>query len=172
MTTPERTPWVERRFVFDLPVSMFPSLLERLRGTPARVEDRIRGLDRAALTRTAGGWSIQTTVGHLISLEALWIGRVDDFAVGRDVLRPADMTNRHTEEADYDAADIADLTARFREERDAFVAALEAMSEAEIARTARHPRLDQPMRVLDLMVFAAEHDDHHLATVTTLLAAP
>ena len=170
MNAPERTPWVERRFVFDLPVAMFPGLLERLRGTPARVEDRIRGLGPDVLTRKADGWSIQETVGHLISVEALWLGRVDDFAAGLDELRPADMTNRHTEESDYNAVAVDDLAARFREVRGTFVAALEAMSEAEVARAARHPRLDQPMRVLDLMVFAAEHDDHHLATITKLLA--
>jgi len=27
------------------------------------------------------------------------------------------------------------------------------------------------MRTMDLFIFVAEHDDHHLATITTLLAA-
>ena len=35
-----------------------------------------------------------------------------------------------------------------------------------------HPRLDRPMRVIDLAIFAAEHDDHHLARITELLAPP
>jgi hypothetical protein len=39
-----RTKWVEREFEFNLPVGVFPSVLERLRGTPARVEELTRGL--------------------------------------------------------------------------------------------------------------------------------
>ncbi len=27
--------------------------------------------------------------------------------------------------------------------------------------SARHPRLMQPMRMIDLLYFVAEHDDHH-----------
>ncbi len=40
-----------------------------------------------------------------------------------------------------------------------------------IGRSAHHPRLNRPMRILDLMVFAAEHDDHHLARISELLRA-
>ena len=69
---PRKSPWIERRFTFDMPLSMFPNVLERLPG------------------------------------EA-------------------------------------------------------------IARSAHHPRLNQPMRILDLIVFAAEHDDHHLARITEIL---
>jgi hypothetical protein len=31
-----------------------------------------------------------------------------------------------------------------------------------------HPRLQQPMRVVDMAFFVAEHDDHHLARMTQL----
>jgi|SRR5271169_3406603 len=40
---------------------------------------------------------------------------------------------------------------------------LEVLTEDEVARTALHPRLQQPMRLLDWAYFVAEHDDHHLA---------
>lgn len=42
------------------------------------------------------------------------------------------------------------------------------MSAQELMRTAAHPRLGQPMSVVDLCFFVAEHDDHHLATITEL----
>jgi hypothetical protein len=35
-------PWFQRAFDFNLPVEMFPNVVERLRGTPARVEDKVR----------------------------------------------------------------------------------------------------------------------------------
>jgi uncharacterized damage-inducible protein DinB len=36
------------------------------------------------------------------------------------------------------------------------------------SRSALHPRLGMPMRLVDLMLFVAEHDDHHLASITEL----
>ncbi len=35
-------------------------------------------------------------------------------------------------------------------------------------RVALHPRLQQPVSVVDLGFFVAEHDDHHLATIAAL----
>jgi hypothetical protein len=40
-----------------------------------------------------------------------------------------------------------------------------------VQRTGLHPRLNQPMRVIDLILFIAEHDDHHLARITELKQA-
>lgn len=170
---PAKMPWVDRRFSFEYPVSMFPNLLERLRGTPARVEERVTGLTAPEATRRPGdGWSVQEQVGHLIDVEALWLGRLDDYAAGLEELRPADMSNRRTYEADHNARELAEVLAGFRRVREEFVARLQEFDEAALGRPARHPRLDQPMRIIDLMVFAAEHDDHHLATIGELLARP
>ena len=52
-----RQPWVEREFVFAEPAWMFPNELERLRGTPARVEDRVAGLAPERLTRRGGSFA-------------------------------------------------------------------------------------------------------------------
>jgi uncharacterized damage-inducible protein DinB len=166
----EKSPWVQRRFTFDLPVSMFPNVLERLRGTPARIEDRIGGVSPEVLRKRHGtAWTIQENIGHLIEVEDLWLGRLDDFDAGLEVLRPADMTNRRTDAADYNQRKLYDILTGFREVRSQFVHRLEGLDDAAIARIAHHPRLDEPMRVLDLMVFAAEHDDHHLARISELL---
>jgi hypothetical protein len=45
------------------------------------------------------------------------------------------------------------------------------MSPAELARTSLHPRLQQPMSVVDLCFFVAEHDDNHLRTIEELKSA-
>src|SRR5437588_106511 len=94
-----RTKWFEREFDFSLPVGVFPCVVERLRGTPARIED---------------------------------------------------------------------LLARFRAARLRLVRRLEALSEEEVAASALHPRLQKQMRVIDMALFVAEHDDNHLATITEL----
>lgn len=162
--------WFDREFRFDLPAWMYPAVIERLRGTPGRLEERCAGLPAELLTRRPddGGWSIQENVGHLLDLEPLWAGRLDDLREGRAELRPADVTNRRTHEADHNAASIEELLRDFRSTRLAFVEGLENAEPELVERVARHPRLDQPMRLIDSAFFAAEHDDHHLARITEL----
>jgi hypothetical protein len=46
---------------------------------------------------------------------------------------------------------------------------LDGYDAAFVERTALHPRLNLPMRVIDLIYFIAEHDDHHLARITDLM---
>ena len=165
----ERTHWFSRTFTFDAPPSAFAPLVERLRGTPARLEERVHGLSsRELTTRIDGAWSIQENAGHLLDLEPLWAGRLDDFEHGAERLRAADLDNRRTHDANHNAATLSEILGAFREARHAFVARLERCDEEFIVRSALHPRFSQPMRVLDHAFFVAEHDDHHLATITQL----
>jgi uncharacterized damage-inducible protein DinB len=168
----ERIRWFSRQFAFDVEPWAFPNIVERVRGTPARLEERLRGLDTATLTaRVDGKWSIQENAGHLLDLEGLWASRLDDFERGAERLQAADLENRGTEGANHNATRIADVLAAFRRERTAIITRLEGYDEAFIQRTALHPRLAQEMRVIDLVLFVAEHDDHHLATITALMRA-
>ena len=161
--------WFERTFAPGLPVEAFPDILERLRGTPGRLAERTHGLDaRLLTTRFAGAWSIQEHAGHLLDLEELWTGRIDDFVHGEPVLRPADLQNTRTEAAQHNRSRLADLLEEFRSVRRAWVEQLEEWDDADLTRTAHHPRLDQPMTVVDLAFFVAEHDDHHLAAMTAI----
>lgn len=164
--------WFAREFTFALPVGMFPNVVERLRGTPARLEDLVRGRPPEALTRREGGqWSIQEHAGHLLDLSELDQTRIREFAAGAAVLTAADRENRKTHEADHNAARIEDILAKFRADRTTFVTRLDELDEDFVQRTALHPRLQTPMRVLDFAFFIAEHDDHHLARISKLLHA-
>lgn len=166
----ERRAWFERRFAFDLPVWMYPNVLERLRGTPARLEDRLISLPRDVLVRRDDDkWSMQEHAGHLLDLEALEVARLEDYAAGRETLTPADLQNRKTFEADHNSKDIREILSAFRKEREEFVERLESLDAEFIERSALHPRLQIPMRVIDLAFFKAEHDDHHLARITELI---
>lgn len=162
--------WIERKFDFGAPASLFPQLLERLRGTPARLEERVRNLAPEALRRREGTtWSIQENVGHLLDVERLWQGRLDDYDAGLATLRAADMENRRTHAANHNDHDLAELLDGFRTARMRLVDRLERLDPAQVERSATHPRLGQPMRVMDMALFAAEHDDHHLARITELI---
>jgi uncharacterized damage-inducible protein DinB len=165
-------PWFERHFDFDLPLWMYPNILERLRGTPARLEELVAGLSSELLTRSIGEeWSIQENAGHLWDMEALWAGRLDDTLNGVETLRAADLTNRKTYDANHNASPLADILANFRRERMAFLTRLDTLDEAAVQKSALHPRLQQPMRIIDQAYFVAEHDDHHLAQITRLKRA-
>jgi hypothetical protein len=162
--------WFERKFSFDFPLSMYPNIIERLRGTPARMEDRLGSLPREILTERDGdNWSIQEHAGHLLDLGMLDLARLDDYVSGRESLRPADLDNRRTYEANHNADTIENILRAFRAERSTFVRRLEEFEEAFIERTALHPRLHVQMRVVDFAFFISEHDDHHLARMTWLI---
>jgi hypothetical protein len=143
----QRIEWFKRKFTFDsLPLWMYPNVVERLRGVPARLEDLTRDVPQEILTRRDGDkWSLQEHAGHLLDLEPLGMNRLDDYEAGRETLYAADLKNR-TE----------------------FVRRLDEYDEAFIQRTALHPRLQMKIRVLDLCFFIAEHDDHHLARISEL----
>jgi DinB family protein len=165
----DRTEWIKRQFKFELPLGMYANVVERVRGTPARLEDLTRGLSAEVLTRSDGDkWSIQEQAGHLLDLEELGMRRLDDFEAGRETLPAADMANQKTHEANHNANSIENILSAFRKERMAFVARLDSYDEARVARTALHPRLNQKIRVIDLVFFIAEHDDHHLARIAEL----
>ena len=163
-------PWFERKFSFDLPLERFPTIMERLRGTPARVEERVSSIPPAALVaRLEDAWSIQETIGHLGDVEPIWIRRAEQILEGQGELAVADLTNSATRTANHNATPIHELCARFRGLRVRFVSLLEGADDAALERTARHPRLGTPMRLIDVAFFTAEHDDHHLARVTEIL---
>jgi len=162
--------WVDRRFNFDLPAGLYPQLISRLRGAPCRAAELGRMFsveDRC--WRPKGRWSAQENVGHLIDLDGLWLARLQDYLEGRSVLTAWDVTNARTTEADHNARDWDDLVTDFATIRSEFVRRLDALAPADFERSALHPRLQQPMRLVDAIWFTAEHDDHHLASAWELL---
>jgi hypothetical protein len=166
----KRQPWFERVFPNGLPAVQLPLILERLRGTPARLEDRLKHIPTEVLTRRRGDtWSAQENAGHFMDLEPLWLSRVDDFEAGRAELGAADLTNRKTHQANHNAAELATLLSAFRTARQELVRRLEVFPEARLVATAFHPRLKVAMNIVDLAFFAAEHDDYHLARITELI---
>lgn len=165
-----KQPWFERKFPLGLPTALLPVIIERLRGTPARLEERLTSLPGAVLTRRSGEtWSIQENAGHLLDLEPLWLQRIDDLLHRREELTVADLTNRRTHEANHNAASLTGLLAGFRKGRTAMLARLGSVDDEALAHTALHPRLRQPMNLIDHVHFVAEHDDYHLARISELL---
>src|SRR6185312_10277933 len=152
--------WIDRKFNFDQPIGLFPLTLDRLSGTALRLIGYTANLPKEVLTRKNGtAWSIQEHVGHLIDLEELHEGRIDDYLAGKEVLRAADMQNTKTNEANHNNAEIHELLYKFAKARNKFIKRLEILDEETLNRRALHPRLNQQIRPVDLALFVAEHDD-------------
>lgn len=165
-----RISWIERKFDFNFPVELFPEMVERLRGTPARLEDRLRSLSAEILTRRDGErWSIQENAGHLSDLESLVSGRLTEYEAGASALHAADMTNRKTHEGHHNVQSIAIILDKFRKQRGEMVARLDGYEPEMFARTALHPRLNVHMRLVDMVFFQAEHDDFHMTRISELI---
>jgi hypothetical protein len=99
--------WFERKFEFTFPVEVLPNLCTRLRGTPARLEETLRGRSpERLLAKPKEKWSAQEHAGHLLDLEPLWLSRVDDYVQASDQLTAADLNNRKTEEANHNTRSL------------------------------------------------------------------
>lgn len=165
-----RLPWVDRKFTFDIPPGWIYDIIERLRGTEHRLRAITREVPEQILVlKPEGGWSIKEHIGHLIDLEPLHTGRVDDFREGKSILRAADMSNQATEAADHNARKVDFLIDSFFILRNAFLEGLLSLDDKTQQSQALHPRLQVYMRPIDLAFFTAEHDDHHLASIRAAL---
>jgi uncharacterized damage-inducible protein DinB len=165
--------WFERKFEFSFPAELHPNLLARLRGTPARLEEVLRGRSQEILIeKPQEKWSAQEHAGHLLDLEPLWLARVGDYVAGSAQLTVADLQNRKTDEADYNARPLEQILAEFRGARAELLKRVGELDASRLTRAIPHPRLKTPMRLIDHLYFVAEHDDHHLARIWELVNVP
>ncbi len=161
--------WFDRKFDFSFEQNIFPSIIDRLSGVPIRLAHKVEAIPGQHITvKPENTWSIAENIGHLIDLEPLWQGRLEDILSGEKVLREADLLNRKTDLANHNDQDVNELIRTFSEMRHATITMLEALTEVEVYKFALHPRLKKPMRTMDLFLFVAEHDDHHLARITEI----
>ena len=162
--------WFERKFDFSFPVELYPNVLARLRGTPARLEEALRGRSREILIdKPQAKWSAQEHAGHLLDLEPLWLARVGDYVAGSAQLTVTDLQNRKTDEANYNARPPEGVLAEFRRARAKLLGRVDELDDSLFSRAIPHPRLKMPMRLVDHLYFVADHDDHHLARIWELL---
>jgi hypothetical protein len=165
-----RLKWIERSFSFNFPVELYPEIIERVRGAPARLDEYLNSASAETLIRRHdGAWSIQENAGHLFDLDALTLNRIEQYVAGIDVLHAADITNKATSEANYNNVSAATIATSFRERRLEVVNRLETLDPEMFARSAIHPRLNIPMRLVDFVFFEAEHDDYHFTRIHELL---
>lgn len=163
--------WFERKFDFSFEENIFPTILERLSDTSLQLASEVEQLPHALLeAKQDGKWSIKENIGHLIDLEPIWQGRLDDIKGNKKYLRSADLENKKTDLAQHNETGIEELLSQFQRARELSLEKLSVLNESDVYKTALHPRLEQPMRIMDLFLFVAEHDDHHLERIKEVKA--
>lgn len=162
--------WFDRKFAFDFPETAYPGLVKRLKETAEQLETLTGNLPEETLVRRhENSWSIKEIAGHLLTCESLFMGRLEDYENRLATLRPADLSNKETSEANYNQMTIGTILIKFKQQRNLLIKRLEKLVPEDFGRTALHPRLKKPMRICDNCFFQAEHDDHHLAGIKELI---
>ena len=168
----QQTPWFQRSFHFDFPVGLFPVIFSRLEGSIFRLYSLLSNADDELCSHNANGWSVKEHVGHLFDLEDLWWKRLQDFQQGKALLTATDLNNQKTKEAKHNEKTLEKLVEQFTAERQKILETVYGFDESLLTRTSVHPRLNQPMRLVDSLYFVAEHDDHHISAISNLLRRP
>ena len=167
-----QTPWFERKFNFNFPVGIFPVIFSRLEGSIFRLYSLLSNADDAICSNATNGWTVKQHLGHLFDLEDLWWKRLEDFRQNKSMLTAADLNNTKTKEADHNKQSLEYLLQAFTVERQKILETVYGFDAEMLARISIHPRLNQPMRLIDSLYFVAEHDDHHIAALSNLLRKP
>lgn len=158
----EITKWFDRKFDFHFGMEAFPGLLQRLEKSADKVREIIREIPEQELNYKPGGkWSIKEHIGHLWILEPLWQKRFSEIKENKTEMSPADLNNTATDEALFNQYAIEKIVNGFERERKDTVHLLKRFSGKDFQYSLYHPRLKQLMRIIDLMYFVAEHDEHH-----------
>lgn len=165
----QQSPWILRSFHFDFPAGLFPVIFCRLEGSIFRLNTLLENADEKNCSHSENGWSVKEHLGHLYDLEELWWKRLNDFIENKAMLTAADMTNIKTKEAGHNKRSVPELLLQFTKARQEMLETIYGFDEQMLSRTSIHPRLNQPMRLVDSLYFVAEHDDHHIAVISTLL---
>ncbi|MGZ5221453.1 MAG: DinB family protein [Chitinophagaceae bacterium] len=168
----QQSPWFERTFRFDFPLSIFPIIFSRLEGSLFRLQAILVTADDEYCSHCSNGWSVKEHIGHLYDLEDLWWRRLQDFLDRKEILSPADLTNTKTNEAGHNQKTVEQLMQQFTIERQRLLETVYVFDKTTLGLTSIHPRLQQSMRLVDSLFFVAEHDDHHIAAISTLLRKP
>lgn len=159
-------PWFEREFQFGLKPGMLPFFIERLSFTILRIEHKVRGVDDNVLSEKLNGkWSIKQNIGHLAEVDEIATKRVHEMLSGIPTLSPAVFEPTK----DYNSMPVNKVIQYFNTTRKRNIELYESLSDTDLTKASVHPRLMVRMNPVDLAMFDAEHDDHHLIKINEIL---
>ena len=164
----QKISWLDRQLTFGLPVGMLPFYLERMDGTYARLQVKVKGIDESVLSNKLDGkWSVKQNIGHLAEVDEISLIRIEEMLNGISPMTSAVFDNKQ----DFNAQSIEDVLKYFLKSRQQSQKRFRSLNEVELTKSSVHPRFKLLMTPVDLAWFQAEHDDHHLVRIHEILAA-
>lgn len=164
--------WFDRKFDFNFGMEQFSDLLERLEKSASKFIEITSEISNEDLNfKPDGTWSIKEHIGHLYILEPLWQKRFLEIKENKKEMSPADLNNSATDNALFNQYNIEKIIDNFWQERNNTIQIINSFSELDFLNSSYHPRLQQPMRMIDLMYFVAEHDTHHLKNIQNIITS-
>jgi uncharacterized damage-inducible protein DinB len=162
--------WFERKFDFSFGLEEYPAIYERLQLAPNILITLLHNQPEHLLSyQPDGKWSVKEHIGHLSILEPLWRTRLHDIIEKKPVLTATDLNNKATSEGGFNNYRVTELLQKFAAERKVTLSLLDTINVADQEHTSLHPRMQQPMRIIDILNFTAEHDDHHTGVIRELI---
>ncbi len=164
-------PWNGRIIPVGAAPEQLPVLLERVLGTPVRLRELLAGHAAERLRhRPVGSWCALAHLAHLLWVQQRMVDRLEDFLDLRPRLCEIDSTAEEAELERQVLRDPGDLLEEFRLERLWAARTIADAGPSVHRHVAQHPCGDRPMRTVDMLMWMAEHDDHHLAIMRHMLA--
>ena len=162
--------WFDRKFDFSFGMDKYAHLLYRLEQAPILFNQNLSTLsEEVQILKPNGKWSIKENIGHLAVLEPLWRTRIQEIKEGKIEMSPADLNNTLTNETGFNRNPLDELLMTFSVERNKTIEILKNLEQIDFSKKSIHPRLQQPMRIVDTMYFVAEHDQHHLDVMLNII---
>lgn len=147
----KRQKWFDKKFTFQHSRDEYNKIMNQLKETPDKISLLVSSLPEDMLSKGVDNkCSIKKNFGHLIDLEELHHSRTDDFIDGKEILRSTDLKNKKTEEADHNNKSIDELLGQFKKLRENFIKRLKELDEKVLANSSIHPRLNQPIRPINM----------------------
>ena len=166
----ERQKWVDHKFNLGIDPAWAQNVKCRLKDTSIRIMHHCKELNNEQLSfRLNDAWSIKEHIGHLIDLEQLFLFRLKQFSDFPEELVAADMTNTKTHAADHNNKNLDVLITAFNTERCHFIKQYGQLDNKALNHPSMHPRIKEFMRPVDLLFFVAEHDNHHITSITDII---
>lgn len=159
------------RFDFKQTVApgQYPGLIAEIAAAPSRFRDAVRGLDDSQLDTPyrPGGWTVRQTIHHVADSHMNSVIRMRlALTEPEPAIRPydqkawADLPDSRTAPVELSLQLIENLHARWG-------LLLKTLSDADFARTFRHPEIGLVRLDTNLALYAW-HGRHHAAHITAL----
>lgn len=140
--------------------------LEALAAFPALLRKRLQTLDDAVLRfrPQPDAWSIIEIVGHIVEVNALWVGRIRHILAAEYPMFPPYNPDAAVRNRDYQHKQVDGLLTAFAEQRADLVAFAHLLQPTQLARTGEHA-VRGTVSVADALAILAAHDQSHDAQI-------